>query len=512
MAQKTEETDSFDPIRFDEQFGKECTYMTAGKNSRLLVVSNRLPISVSNIDNEWQIESAPGGLVTALSPIMQRAHGMWVGWPGCSPGAPVEQLLQTLPEQMYSLKPIPLSDEEISKYYRGFSNRSIWPLFHDLLGHFSFSSDEWEMYQAVNRRFAEAIVPEITDDTFVWIHDYQLLLVGRYLREMGVKAHLSYFLHIPFPNADLYRRLPVRAEIIEGMIAYDHLGFQTLQDRRNFISCARVQYPSIERRNFRRYSIIEHGDRNIRVGNYPISIDFDEFNNGAHQQGAQDSAWFLHENFRNRVLVLGLDRLDYTKGIKERFLAFERALEKYPDMQGKVSMIQVVIPSRQDVPDYADLKGELDALAGRINGRFTRDFWIPIHYQFRNLQREQLLGHYKACEIAMITPLRDGMNLVAKEYCASSVDDLGVLILSEFAGAARELHEGAILVNPYDVEATADALYQAFTMEHEERISRMRNLRAVVQRNSVGRWVNSFLDSAALMQEAAAAESVGAAE
>ncbi len=463
-------------------------------DKQLLIVSNRLPVIITEEAGRWSIKPGAGGLITALAPIMRSNQGTWVGWPGCDPEAPAEALLKQYgKEQGYRLTPVLLTRDEVWKYYRGFSNRAIWPLFHDLLGHCTFDAEEWQTYMDVNRHFAETVKNVLEPQSFIWIHDYQLILVGHFLREMNVNQQLSFFLHIPFPSRDLFRRLPWKTEILQAMLEYDHVGFQTHNDRRNFIQCVKAFMPEAAIRAHRSKSFITYEGRTIKLGSYPISIDFDEFNNAAKTKEVADAAWFIHENVQSKILVLGLDRLDYTKGIPERFRAFERMLQKYPDVQGNISLIQVVVPSRLHVPDYKSLKENLDALAGRINGEYSRHGWIPIHYLFRNLDRVQLLGHYRACEIALITPLRDGMNLVSKEYCASSVDNNGVLILSEFAGAAEQLAKGALIVNPYDIESTADAIYCAYIMETEERQRRMRYLRSEIRRNDVKKWIRWFL-------------------
>jgi trehalose 6-phosphate synthase len=389
-----------------------------------------------------------------------------------------------------------LSEEEVQKYYLGFSNETLWPLFHDLLGHCNFNRENWLSYIEVNRRFAETVAAAVSEQDLVWIHDYQLCLVGEQMRTLGVRQPLAFFLHIPFPSLDLFRRLPWKQEIIRALVAYDLIGFQTLRDRRNFVQCAVALLPEVEVISRQRhYTLLRHGERAIRVGHFPISIDYREFNEAARSQEVAEAAWYLHENLEGRQLMLGIDRLDYTKGVPERFLAFEWALEKYPDLRRAISLLQVVIPSRTDVPEYQTLKEQLDQLAGRINARFTEQGWVPIHYVFRSLDRVQLLAHYRASEIALITPLRDGMNLVAKEYCASAVDGNNVLILSEFAGAADQFGRWALLVNPYDLDGAADAIHRAFTMGAEERRERMLHLQAEVRRNDVHRWVARFLDT-----------------
>lgn len=464
-------------------------------NQRLVVVSNRLPIVVSKEHGEWRIRPGAGGLVTALTPVMSANQGVWVGWPGSDDEAPIDRLFAGfLADQGYALAAVPLSSEEVDKYYRGFSNETLWPLFHDLLGNCHFNREHFEAYKAVNRKFAEKTAEVGRPDDFIWIHDYQLAMTGGYLRQLGVRQALAFFLHIPFPSADLFRRLPWKDELLQSLLAYDLLGFQTLRDHRNFVRCAASFVPGIKvASRHRNYTMLSHGKRLIKVGHYPISIDFDEFAGRAATREVADAAWYLHENFERRQIILGVDRLDYTKGIPERFLAFERALEKYPEMQHKVSLLQIVVPSRTLVPDYLDLKSHLEQLAGRINGRFSLHGWVPLHYHFRSLDPVQLLAHYRAAEIALVTPLRDGMNLVAKEYCACSIDNHGILVLSEFAGAADQLGKHALLVNPYDLEATADTLFRAFTMPEDQRQRRMALLRAQIRRFDVHHWLKGFV-------------------
>ncbi len=468
--------------------------MTDHLDKRLLVVSNRLPVVIGARDGDWTIIPGSGGLVTALAPVMRQRQGLWIGWPGCGEEAPIGALLDRFAEENgYSLAAVPLSEDEEERYYRGFSNEALWPLFHDLLGFCRFSFDNWQTYLDVNSRFARVVSDHAETDDLIWVHDYQLIGVGEQLRALRMHQPLAFFLHIPFPAADLFRRLPWKDTLLRSLMGYDLLGFQTLRDRRNFVYAAASLLSGVEVvRRKRSHDLLHFEGRTIRVGHFPISIDFDEFDQGARSREVEDAAWYLHENLRGRQLVLGVDRLDYTKGIPERFLAFERALEKYPELLSRVSLLQLVVPSRTQVPDYQNLKETLDQMAGRINARFSSPEWSPIHYVYRSLDRIQLLARYRTSEIALITPLRDGMNLVAKEYCASSVENNGVLILSEFAGAADQLGKGALLVNPYDIEATADAIHRAFFMEVDERRQRMRRMRAEIRRNDVHHWLQSF--------------------
>ncbi len=460
------------------------------ENRRFVVVSNRLPIRVTVQDGEWRIEPGAGGLVTALEPVMKRNRGLWIGWPGCGPEVPINDLLTTFREENhYEVVAIPLTVEEEQRYYRGFANESLWPLFHDLLGHCHFLLDNYHTYLQVNRRFAEIIAQNVSDDDFIWVHDYQLIMVGQFLREQGVNQPLSYFLHTPFPSLDLFRRLPWAGELIRGLLSYDLLGFQTLRDRKNFVQCAREMVSGISVHTGRRYTTLKFDGRAVKAGHFPISIDFNEFDRGARSDEVEQAANEFRDYYKSRQLILGIDRLDYTKGIPERFSAFERALEKYPELRGNVSLIQVVIPSRTHVPDYRDLKSEIDGLIGRINGRFSSQGWVPIYYIYRSLDRISLLALYRACEIGLVTPLRDGMNLIAKEFCACSVNGHDVLILSEFAGAADQLCPNALCVNPYDRETTADAIHAAYSMDLGSRVRRMRRMRREIKRNDVHQWL-----------------------
>jgi trehalose 6-phosphate synthase/phosphatase len=464
---------------------------------RIVVVSNRLPVAVVKKKGKWTIEPSSGGLVSALSPVLKERGGVWVGWPGSYEQAPVKKILSAdLDEVGYCVVPVMLSKQEVDEYYYGFSNETLWPLFHSLLGRAAFNRSHWIAYEQVNARFARAVAPACRKGDFIWVQDYQLLLVGRELRELGIKGKVGFFLHIPFPSPDMFMRLPWRKALLESMLQYDLIGFQTNTDRKNFIQCVKILIPSSSISYNRPNSVVSLEGRARLAGAFPIGIDFTKYNDLAKSEEVEKAAWLLHEKFPEHKLIVGVDRLDYTKGIPQRFEAFESCLEKYPRLRQKISLIQVVVPSRMEVPEYQAMKKELDELVGRINGRFTVLGWVPIHYIFGTLSPVELVAHYRSCEIALITPLNDGMNLVAKEYCASCTGNDGVLILSEFAGAAAQLKQGAILVNPYDVERTADAIYRAFTMPGEEKKTRMRLLRTEVRRNDVFRWVDTFLDTA----------------
>lgn len=465
----------------------------------LVVVSNRLPVSMQRGPDGWRITPSHGGLVTALNPVLERSHGTWIGWTGNEHDDDVDRALEEASAHANChLRSVPLSHEEEDLYYRGYSNEALWPLFHDLLGYCKFDREAWEMYCTINERFADRVMETAGPDDVVWVHDYQLCLVGHYLKQKGFRNPVIFFLHIPFPSSDLFRRLPQRLELIDALCAYDTIGLHTRQDRENFVDAACWMFDDVGVRHRDRVSTLFFEGRQVQVGNWPIGIDFDEFYDHASSDEVDRESWLFHEHFEDRSIIFGLDRLDYTKGIPERMEAFARFLEKYPDMQGKVCLYQCVVPSRTHVPDYQNLKEHIEMLVGRINGRFSEAGWVPIHYAYGSLSRRELLGRYHACELALITPLRDGMNLVCKEYVTSCVDDRGVLILSEFAGAAEQLGEGALLVNPFDVDQTADAIHRGLTMPADERRRRIQQLRAVVRENDVHRWVRSIFTAAGL--------------
>jgi len=466
---------------------------------RLAVISNRLPIVLKKEKRgKWQIEPGAGGLVTALGPVLKNRDGIWIGWVGTNaeetPAGPLlaDLLSRGTRETGYSLKPVNLTREEVNKYYFGFSNEVLWPLFHDLFSRCKFDPGYWTCYEQVNRKFAQAVVKNTDEGDYVWVQDYQLILVGRELKRLGIKRRTGFFLHIPFPPLDIFLKLPWRFEILEALLEYDLIGFQTVRDVRNFIGCIRVLF-SYKVMGSKYMNKILLQDREVLVGAFPISIDYNEFADLARTREVAETAWNIHVNLPNRQLILGVDRLDYTKGIPERLLAFGHALACYPDMRKKVTLIQVVVPSRVNVEEYEKLKKEIERIVGEINGRYTEVGWTPIHYIYRSLPRPELLAYYKTCEIALVTPLKDGMNLIAKEYCASNIEEKGVLILSEFAGAASQLYRDALLVNPYDRQRVADTIHTAFLMDHDERQARMRRLRRSIKKYDIINWVNSFL-------------------
>ena len=394
----------------------------------LIIVSNRLPIVIKKSEeNEWDVEPGSGGLVTAMAPVLKNRGGVWIGWPGNvqENDAKLDNLLEKQAKPLgYQLKAVNLSRQEIDDYYKGFANEIVWPLFHDFIAHCRFSPDYWLAYQKVNIKFAEVTAANVNKDSFIWVHDYHLLGLATALRNMGISNSLAYFLHIPFPPPDIFIRLPWRSQILNALLDYDLLGFQTLRDRRNFIGCLRMFLDRVKIKGKGQVITVHHSSRSRRVGVFPISIDYEEFAKLASTQDVTDRAWYIHEHYKNRKILMGVDRLDYSKGIPERLRAFRQALRNYPDLMEKITFVQVVVPSRRDITKYADLKTEIERLVGEINGEFTRSGWVPVHYMFTSLERPELVAYYRTSEIAFITPLKDGMNLVAKEYCSSNIEVL----------------------------------------------------------------------------------------
>jgi len=434
--------------------------------NRLILVSNRLPFALERTGtDEWIVTLSAGGLVNALGPVLRGRGGTWIGWPGVAGDIPDAPFAEATRDAGYEVVPVALSEAEHDEFYYGYSNEVIWPLFHDLQNFCHFEPAFWETYKAVNERYAEAIARHCEPEDFIWVHDYHLMYVAQALRDRGVHAALTFFLHIPFPPFDIFAKLPQQQRLLRALLQFDLLGFQTRRDLRNFLQCVRHVMSEAKVLPGTGLQFIHLNGRKIRVGSFPIGIDFESFGKRAASEEVGQRVSELRAAFPGTQLILGVDRLDYSKGIPERLRAFRIALERYEDLRGRVVLIQNVVPSRVEIPRYHEFKDRIDRLVGDINGRFSTAIWLPVHYHFRHLDRDDLLAHYRACEIALVTPLKDGMNLVAKEYCACCVDkDDGVLILSQFAGAAEQLKPGAILVNPYDVEQVADAVFKVFCM------------------------------------------------
>jgi len=471
-------------------------------NSRLVIISNRLPIVISKVDDKLQTSSGSGGLVTALAPVLGNRGGLWIGWPGIGSSDEQEQnqitsiLEKEKSKTGFTLYPIFLTEEEVKLYYNGFSNEIIWPLFHDLQSECNFEPLYWQSMQKVNQEFALGVQQKYKSGDFIWVHDYQLLLVGQELRKLGINEKIAFFLHIPFPSLDIFVKLPWRFQILRALLEYDLVGFQTMRDLRNFIQCVKRLLPDVKTTYDRPIHLCQTAEREVRIGAFPISIDYREFSQMAAGKDVADQAWLNNEKLDGQNIVFSCDRLDISKGVPYRLEAIRHLLKNHPELHEKVTFLQVIIPSRTEIPKYHNLKNEIDRIVSEINSEYAKTGWVPIQYFFRSISRKELLAFYLMSEVALITPLKDGMNLVAKEYVASNVNENGVLVLSEFAGVATQFQHEALLINPYDIEGLSESINTALTMPMKERKRRMRKMRRNVQKYDVFWWIRTFLDIA----------------
>ncbi len=458
--------------------------MTArASNGRLVVVSNRLPVISTQQRGRTRLERAPGGLVSALDPALRTRGGRWIGWPG-GKLRDADALAEFARDAGYELVPVALSAREVRHFYLGFANGTLWPLLHSFPTRMELEREDWLTYENVNRRFAAAVATATGDADLVWIHDYQLIRVASHLRRARPSARIAFFLHVPFPHFDLFRILPWDREMLRGLLACDLVGFHCAGYAANFMDCAeRLLGSRVDRASGK----VEHGERTVTVGVFPLGIDTARFERLAQEAPEREAS--------EPRIVLGVDRLDYTKGIPEKLASFERLLELHPEHHEHVVLLQIAEPSRDELPEYQRLKRQVDELVGRVNGRFSTSRWTPIRYLRRSVPPEELAGLYRDADVALVTPLRDGMNLVAKEYVASQTREPGVLILSRLAGAAEAMQE-AIHVNPYNVDAVAAALDEALRMDVAERAERMRALQQRERRHDVHAWLARFLDKA----------------
>ncbi len=458
---------------------------------RFLVVSNRLPYRIEVQGDDVTLQRGLGGLVTALDPVLQSTGGLWFGWTGSHSPVPsgIKVAERMGGEVSYELRPLDLSEEEVARYYLGYANRGVWPLFHYFQEHCEFNAEDWQSYREVNRKFAAKVIEEYREGDYVWIHDYQLMLVPGMVRRELPQANIGFFLHIPFPAPELFQVDLNAREILDGLLGADLVGFHTPVYARNFVRAVAetTDWP---------YSVsggwVRKDGRRVKVGAFPISIDCDHFQRMATRQGIEDEVRRIRENYRAQFLALGVDRLDYTKGILERLRAIEIMLARYPDIRGNFTFIQLSAPSRAKVDAYRSLRAKIEQMVGHINGRFGGRGCLPVDYRYEGHPQEELVAYYRAADVALVTPLRDGMNLVAKEYVIAQVDNDGSLVLSQFAGASRELR-GAVEVNPYHPETMAEGIYRSLTMPKEEKRQAMERMREVVRRNDIYWWVEQFL-------------------
>ncbi|MDT3331113.1 MULTISPECIES: alpha,alpha-trehalose-phosphate synthase (UDP-forming) [Microbacterium] len=455
--------------------------------SDFVVVSNRLPVDRTDDENEpWR--RSPGGLVTALDPVMRSTHGAWVGWPGQA-----DMELEPFEFDGLQLVPVTLSADDMQLYYEGFSNDTIWPLYHDVIAAPTYHRTWWDAYVRVNKRFAEAASTHAAEGATVWVHDYQLQLVPKLLRELRPDLTIGYFHHIPFPAYGLYAQLPWRRQVLEGLLGADVIGFQRVADAGNFARAVRRQLGFDTKAGAIAVPTEDGGVRTAVARAYPISIDAAEYEELAKRPDIRARAEEIRSSLGNpKAILLGVDRLDYTKGIRHRLKAYGELLADGRLSVHDVILVQVASPSRERVQTYMELRDEIELTVGRINGDADELGYSAIQYLHHSYPREEMVALFLAADVMLVTALRDGMNLVAKEYVASRVDGGGALVLSEFTGAADELTQ-AIKVNPHDITGLKDAIMQAIDMPQKEKDRRMRALRRRVRENDVAKWSERFI-------------------
>ena len=488
-------TDTTVPARDPSPAATPAPPAPAGDVARpLVVVSNRLPFQAERDVGGVGLMRSAGGLVAALEPALEQRGGVWIGWPGTTREETEETGGLELPSHgRIRYRAVALTAGEVAQYYAHFANGTLWPLFHYFVGHTRIDGAAWQTYERVNERFAQAAAAEASDDALVWVHDYQLLRMPHHLRRLKPAGRIALFLHIPFPAADVFRVLPWSRSLLAGMLACDLVGFHVPSYAEHFLTCAeRLLGCDVDRAA----RVVRFEGREVAVQAHPIGIDAALIERLAAQPGrAGAPSRGAAAGQEPPAEIFGADRLDYTKGVHERLLAIERLLERHPAYRRRVRFTQVLVPSRERVAEYAALKRQIDETVGRINGRFSEPGWSPVRYLVRALPLAELVALYRASDVALVTPLRDGMNLVAKEYVAARTDGGGVLVLSEMAGAADELQE-ALMVNPFDIEAVADVLHRALAMSDDERRARMSALRDRVRSHDVHAWVAGFLRAA----------------
>jgi trehalose 6-phosphate synthase/phosphatase len=456
--------------------------------SRVLIVANRLPVTVHPNETGVEVQKSSGGLATGLLRPHEQSGGLWIGWPGTNDDEISEEQRSALNQQLADLRlvSVPLTADQVARYYEGFSNGVLWPLFHYLLDQVPLHVRDWGPYREVNQKFADVVAEHYQPGDLIWVHDYQLLLLPELLRRRLPEARIGFFLHIPFPAEELFRTLPERDRVLRGLLGANLVGFHTPAYLRHFAaSLIQVLGLTVD------IDRVQLSDREVRLGVFPMGVDAAAFSALAEAPEVEAEVKALKEDGSVKLLV-GVDRLDYTKGIPRRLLAYERLLESHPELRERVRLVQVAVPSRTNVEAYQEFRSVVDGLVGRINGAFGTPRWVPVHYIYRGLSEPELVALYRAADVMLVTPLRDGMNLVAKEFVASRTDGDGVLVLSEFAGASWELPE-AIQVNPYDVEAIGESYYRALSMNEEERRTRLAPLRNRVATYDVHHWASTFL-------------------
>ncbi|MEX8546639.1 MAG: bifunctional alpha,alpha-trehalose-phosphate synthase (UDP-forming)/trehalose-phosphatase [Mucilaginibacter sp.] len=455
---------------------------------KTIIVSNRLPVKIQEKEGVYHSSASEGGLATGLGSVYQNADNVWIGWPGTEI---IPEKQQEIIGQLHelSLLPVFLSQQEISEYYEGFSNEVLWPIFHYYASTYSnYRQSNWEFYQQVNQKFADAVLSVAKPGDTIWVHDYQLMLVPQLIREKLPDVSIGFFLHIPFPSFELFHLIPWRNELLKGLLGADLVGFHTFDDVQHFThSCARLLNVNLSA------NIISLPDRLVVAEAFPMGIDEQKYAALATTEKVKQEIEQLKESLNGAKIVLSVDRLDYSKGILQRLLAFEELLRKNPEFIGKVVLYMIVVPSRDTVPQYKHLRDEIDKRVGNINSLFRTINWSPVHYFYRSFPIETLSALYACADVALVTPMRDGMNLVSKEYVASRTDNTGVLILSEMAGSSRELID-ALIVNPNNTVMMAETIKKALEMPVEKQQGRMVKLRKIVEKFNVTHWVKIFME------------------
>jgi trehalose 6-phosphate synthase/phosphatase len=458
--------------------------------SRLCIVSNRLPITIRRgVDGDMSIERSSGGLATALANTHAGHDSLWIGWPGDSfEDAATQKEIESVLRHEHNCVPVFLSAEDLKKYYEGFSNNALWPLFHYFETYFSYDEEEWESYVEVNRKFCDVILREAGEHDLIWIHDYHLFLLPGMLRQHLPEVRIGFFLHIPFPHSEMFRVLPCREALLRGVLGADLIGFQTFGYLQNFLwSVYRVLGIDAET------GYLPYGGRQVTFGVHPIGINPKQFLDAIHTDPTTaEELGRLDTSIGLRKLLLGMDRLDYSKGIPARLRAYKRFLDSHEEWHERVVFIQVAVPSREQVTAYQELKRQVDELVGEINGVYGTTTWTPVQYVHRNLPFPQICALLRRADMTMVTPLRDGMNLVAKEYVTCQEDQPGALIISEFAGVSSELGE-AFFVNPYDIEGMAERIHEVLSLPEDVLSERMSTLHKRVCTHTVDIWAEKFL-------------------
>jgi trehalose 6-phosphate synthase/phosphatase len=462
---------------------------------KTIIVSNRLPVKITQENGKFQYTPSSGGLATGLGSIYREGDNIWIGWPGM-PVTKTEQRDEiTANLKKESMRPVFLTANEIEDFYEGFSNETLWPNFHYFNQYTVYNEDLWKAYQKVNKKFAKEIAEVLEPDDTIWVHDYQLLLLPELLREHAPKASIGFFLHIPFPSYESFRLLPWRRQLLHGMLGADFLGFHTYDDMRHFLSSVN-RLAGLGNSNGQ----INVDNRKVMVDALPMGIDYDKYAESAASPDTLAREVRYRTSIGDQKLILSIDRLDYSKGIPQRLKAFDLFLRRYPEYREKVSLLMVVVPSRDSVGKYKELKEEVDLLVGRINGHFGRIDWTPIHYFYRSFPLSALSAFYRMAQVGLVTPMRDGMNLVCKEFIASKLDKKGVLILSEMAGASKELSD-AIIMNPNDIEQLVEALKRGLSMPEKQQIQHMEVMQDSLKRYNIHHWVNLFMERLAYIKK-----------